>query len=486
MTLVKKYLLIIFFAISPFFLSTIDTYAATGTVTMTINKSQIVVGNTVTYTVTVKAPSNKKLGVFQYYLSYDSSKLSLTSGESSGAPVFTGSETSKTYTFKFKAKKSGTATVKFNISGGYTFDQEVLSFSSPSKSVTIITQSQLEASYSKNNNLSNLSVTGKSISPSFNKNTLTYSLEVENDITSINVSGKKEDSTASVSGFGTHQLSEGLNKIEIKVTAQNGSSKTYILNVTRKELSPIIVEVNGNSYNVVRKKELITSPNSNYKDSTVTINDEEVPSFINEITNITLVGLKDKDGNISLYIYDNDSYKPYREFTFEGMIVTEDIAPSIPFNFNEIKISIDNKEITAYQKNDNSNFYLLYATNISTGKSDFYQYDSKENSIQLFNKAPYIEMESLENKNKEYGYIIIGLGSLLAVTYLTILIRLIVGDKKENTKKNKQKNFTTVDNNLNVFNNTNKENIQDSKNNDKIVKNISYKNDKKKNKNKKK
>ena len=133
---IKKILFFFIFIVNILNFAIIPVDAATGTVTMTANKSQIVVGNTVTYTVTVKAPSNKKLGVFQYYISYDSSMLSLTSGESSGAPVFTGSESSKTYTFKFKAKKAGTATVKFNVSGGYTFDQEKLTLSSPSKRVT--------------------------------------------------------------------------------------------------------------------------------------------------------------------------------------------------------------------------------------------------------------------------------------------------------------------------------------------------------------
>lgn len=490
-----KKLLLSFTLIANFFLlSVVDVSAASGTVTMTSNRTQVVVGNTVTYTVTVKAPSNKKLGVFQYYISYDSSMLSLTSGESSGAPVFTGSESSKTYTFKFKAKKAGTATVKFNVSGGYTFDQEKLTLSSPSKSVKIITQSQLEASYSKNNYLSSLAVTGKSISPTFNKNTLTYSLEVENDITSVNVTGKVEDSRSSVVGLGTHQLSEGVNKINIKVTAQNGSTRTYVLNVTRKELAPIVVEVNGNSYNVVRKKDLITSPNSNYEDTIIKINEEEVPAFVNNVTNTTLVGLKDSDGNIELYSYLNDTYTLYREFAFSNIIVTENEITEVPDGFKETKISVDDKEITAYQKEDDKNFYLIYATNISNGITDFYQYDSKENTIQLFNFNPYNEIDELEEKNKNYEYIIIGLGSLLAITYLVILVKTIKGDKNTSKTVVKKRKIVIDDNNFkeNVDNNNDENNeiIEEKEPNieksDKIEENISYKKGKKKVKKKKK
>lgn len=486
---IKKILFFFIFVANILIFSIITVDAATGTVTMTANKSQIVVGNTVTYTVTVKAPSNKKLGVFQYYISYDSSMLSLTSGESSGAPVFTGSESSKTYTFKFKAKKAGTATVKFNVSGGYTFDQEKLTLSSPSKSVKIITQAQLEASYSKNNYLSSLAVTGKNISPTFNKNTLDYSLEVENDVTSVVIAGKVEDSKSSVTGLGTHQLAEGINKIQIKVTAQNGSTRTYTLNITRKELSPIIVDVNGNKYNVVRKSELITSPNSNFEDVIIKINEEEVPAFVNEATKTTLVGLKDSEGNIELYQYNNDVYTPYREFNFSNIIITESSILNIPKDYVKTTISIDDKEITAYRKENSTGFYLIYATNISNGISSLYQYDAHEKTIQLFNSNDHDENQELKEKNKNYEYIIIGLGSLLVVTYIVVLISMI--KRSSNTKKKKKKNnddleHLSINKEEDINNNKEKEIEQNIEKEKKIEENISRKHDGKKKKRKKK
>lgn len=488
MKCIKKILFFFILIVNIFNFSIIDVNAATGTVTMTSNKSQVVVGNTVTFTVTVKAPSNKKLGVFQYYISYDSSMLSLTSGESSGAPVFTGSESSKTYTFKFKAKKSGTATVKFNVSGGYTFDQEKLTLSSPSKSVKIITQAQLEVSYSKNNYLSSLAVTGKTISPTFNKNTLEYSLEVENDVTSVNITGQVEDSKSSVTGLGTHQLAEGINKIQVKVTAQNGSTKTYTLNITRKELAPIIVDVNGNKYNVVRKSELITSPNSNYEETIIKINEEEVPAFINEVTQTTLVGLKDAEGNIELYQYKNDSYTLYKEFSFSNIIVTESVAVNIPEEYKETVISIDDKKITAYKKDtSNNDFYLIYATNISTGISNLYQYDSIEQTIQLFNSEDLNENEELKEKNKNYEYIIIGLGFLLVITYIVVLISMIKkGSKTKTKKKIHNDKLDSFEKKIDEDINNNKEIEQNIENSDKIEENISRKKENKKKKRKKK
>ena len=76
---IKKILATFVILISIFTFSCIKADAATGTVTMTSNKSKVVVGNSVTFTVTIS--SSKPIGVFQYSLSYDSSMLNLTSGD---------------------------------------------------------------------------------------------------------------------------------------------------------------------------------------------------------------------------------------------------------------------------------------------------------------------------------------------------------------------------------------------------------------------
>lgn len=440
-----------FVSIFIFAMAIIKVDAATLNVSINSSSNKVVVGNNVTYT--VKVSSSELLGSLKYNLSYDTSKLTLVSGTLNAFPVFTGKEKSATYTFKFRAKASGTANVTFTLYEAIDWNYNNFSFNkTTSKSTTIITQAQLEASYSKNNYLSSLSVSNHSLSPAFNKNTLDYSLDVENEVTSITINGKKEDSKSSVSGTGSFPLNEGLNKFQVKVTAQNGSTRIYTVNVNRKELTPIIIDVNGASYNVVRKAEMITSPNSNYEATTIKINNEDVPAFINNITNTTLVGLKDSEGNISLYIQKDDKYTLYTEYKFEGLILTEEVIPEIPYNYKESKLTINNKEINALQKDTNSNFYLIYATNISNGETNFYQYDSKENTVQLFNSNPYNEINELNEKNKNYVYVIIGLGSLLALTYLIILIKTIKHNNNSkkivNTKTKKIKKKETDDKDL--------------------------------------
>lgn len=429
----KKKILSLVLVVVALFLFIPKANAATGTISVSSNRTQVTVGNTVTFT--VKVSTNTGMVAFQYNINYDSSLLTLTSGNASGAPTFNNSTKNLTYTFTFKAKKAGTATFKFNADGAAFDTDDEVTFASASKSVTIITQQQLQNSYSKNNYLSKLGVDGYSITPNFNKETLEYNLTVENNIRSINVTGTKEDSRSTVSGLGKHDLEEGTNKINIVVTAENGSSRTYTLNVTVKELTPIVVAVYDQELTVVRKKELLQKPSGPYDETVIKINEEEVPAFYNEITDTTLVGLKDESGNIALYIYKDGKYSIYKSFSFDSVIIIPTENKDMPKGFVKTSLTLEDQELEAYKEEDNDNFYLLNGININTGKENLYQYNKEENSLQIYNSQSIDKLskniDELEGKNKTYLYVIIGLGCLLILTYITILISSLKKGKKK-------------------------------------------------------
>lgn len=106
---------------------------------------------------------------------------------------------------------------------------KVTSESGATKTYTIkITR---EDDRSSNNYLKSLNVSSGDFK--FNKKTLNYSFSVQNEITSLNVIATPEDSKSTVSGAKTYNLKEGLNKINITVTAENKQTRTYSLQVTR-------------------------------------------------------------------------------------------------------------------------------------------------------------------------------------------------------------------------------------------------------------
>ena len=92
--------------------------------------------------------------------------------------------------------------------------------------------------------LTALTLTSGSITPTFNKGVYQYNTTVDNSVTSIGVKPVAEDSNATITVNGTQvpsgatssyiSLDEGANVINVKVTDTKGESNTYVLDVTRR------------------------------------------------------------------------------------------------------------------------------------------------------------------------------------------------------------------------------------------------------------
>ena len=95
---------------------------------------------------------------------------------------------------------------------------------------------------SPNNWLNALSVSGYSLTPTFSGGTTDYNLIVENSVGSLNISASTVSGSARISGTGTIGLQVGTNVIPIRVTAQNGSVRTYNLTVIRKDGNGSVVD----------------------------------------------------------------------------------------------------------------------------------------------------------------------------------------------------------------------------------------------------
>ncbi len=137
---------------------------------------------------------------------------------------------------------------------------------------------------SANNNLSSLSLSTGKIT--FKPSTTSYSINVEENISSITISAELDDSKASfVNGYGPRKvnLNHGNNAIQIKVKAENGTEKTYTINVNRKSPEVKEEEKEPVKSNVNVLKELYLSKGSiDFKEGTKTYK-VEVPYAISEL-----------------------------------------------------------------------------------------------------------------------------------------------------------------------------------------------------------
>ena len=416
--------------------SLIPVYAAGASVNSSSSTGKVVVGNTVSFT--FKINSSQASYSMAYSISYDSSKLSYVggSGISNGAMVLSG-EKNKTITVKFKAKSSGNPTVKIS---GQICASNCLSFSG-SKSVKIISQAEYEASKSSNNYLSSLSVEGAKLNPSFNKNTTSYTVDLPANTESIKINGSKADKRSSVSGLGKHSVEDGKNTIKISVVAENGSERVYKITANVKELDPIKVKVEDKEYTIVRKAKLLKTPNNTFSDTEIEYKDVKIPGFVNEKANLTLIGLKDKDGDINLFIYKDDEFIPYNEYSFSTLNLFIENKEIDSYKTKE-EIEINDHIINAY-KLDDTDYYYLYGINLDNGEENIYRYDSQDKTIQRYIENTKDPKAKKNNNTKTtdddvnlYKIIIISLLGFIFLTYIVILFIILIKGKKKNIKIN--------------------------------------------------
>ena len=209
---------------------------------------------------------------------------------------------------------------------------KVTSESKSTKTYTIkITR---EDDRSSNNYLKSLNVSSGDFE--FNKKTQNYSFTVQNEVTSIKVFAVAEDEKSKVSGAQTYNLKEGLNKINIVVTAENKQTRTYTLQVTR-----IVKNINKEVNNKLKSLE-ISNYQINFDPETTIYNlTIENESSLNIIPNV-------QDSTSSVVVNGNENLK-------DGSVIKL-IVTAVDGSTKEYIINISkNEEIKNDDKIDGNN-----------------------------------------------------------------------------------------------------------------------------------
>jgi len=376
-----------------------------------------------TITVTVSGSSSEAM--WHTTLSYDTSKLQYISG-SGLQHISDDFVTGITYTYTFKAVAEGTAYVKTSSSIS-DYDGEK-AFPTSNCSINIVKASENSnnnVKKSSDNSLSNLLVENVDLTPKFSKEVYEYTATVENEIDKINIIAKTNHSKASVTGKGEQELVEGENIFKIVVKAENGSTRTYTINITRKEKNPIIVKIEGIEYSLLRNLKDIEIPDM-FEETTIKVDNEEVPAF--KYKNYALVVLRDNENNINFYNYEKGKYTIFNQIISDNINFVLLEMEKVPTNYKKLTIKLNGNNIEGYKISGDSRI-LLYGLNMLTGEKNYYTYDRSEKTLQLFDVDLY-ENNISTNKNNMYCIYGLSLGTL----FLFILNILLINKNKKQKK----------------------------------------------------
>lgn len=336
-----------------------------------------------------------------------------------------------TLSYSFRALAEGTAKVSSSTAIANASGQENGYFTS---NCTINIGKKVEKS--SDNALKNLGIEGIKLTPEFNKDVLEYSATMESDNdTTINIKADPNDSKSSITGGGNQNAILGLNKLSIVVTAESGTTRTYVINLNVKEKNPITKKINGIKYTLLRKVSETEIP-SGFEKFNIKIEDKDVEAFKNDMNTILVVFI-DKNNKTYLFSYDEEKNKFEKYLFFKNsnlsLVLNKPNKTEIPYKYKKSIFLIGEQEVEGYTLSEGADFRLIYAMNMDTKEKSFYLYDLKENTFQRFyNEQVNIYIE-LMKKCKIALVIIIGLFAILSVT----LVCLFTTNHKTKKKINK-------------------------------------------------
>ena len=316
-----------------------------------------------------------------------------------------------------------------------------------------------EEKKSSNASLGSLVISAGTLSPEFSAATKDYTATVDYSCSSLAVTANPADSKASVTSVtGNDSLEVGENTVSVVVTAEDGSTSTYNIVVTRRaEDDPENADkqdnwkkfdINGTEWTMVNDIPEDVVPEG-FEHSKTVIDGLEYNTLHGTFGDITLVYLQSESGN-GLFVYDaaqNAAYEFVRINSESHFIVV--LLPKVddvPDGYNEVSLSIEGKGVvTAYQtkveKTDDQtkDFYLVYAMN-DNGESGWYTYDSVDGTYMRNElSTPTVAQEENDTTMSELvpgianKYLVLAAILVLIIIILALLLLVVIVKNKKRT-----------------------------------------------------
>lgn len=286
---------------------------------------------------------------------------------------------------------------------------------------------------SKDESLSGLTVSEGTLTPEFSNDVSEYIVELPENKTSIIIEANANDSKASVTGTGQFDISAGDNEFEITCTSEYGTSRIYKVIVKVDETPLVFTTYNNKKLGVVRNVKSVTAPEG-FTEAKVTLDGNEIPAWVNEKINKTIVYLSDEQDNKNFYLFENG--KVTSCFINKTILGKELYLIDVPEKVQSMKgmlygkILIDDIEIEGWTFEDANfkNYSIIYVMDVD-GETRYYQYEKTQKVLQLYSGAAPITQESFEKSMSNMKMITVGT-SLFGIACIVFGVFLIIKKRK--------------------------------------------------------
>lgn len=408
-----------------------------------------------TFTVTISVYDAKS---WTYAVGFEGN-VSLISGDTE--PMgFEGNNTSNTLTFK--ATSAGTARVYAN---GQVSDGEKDSPISLSTNITITNPVSAPPTGGNSSNggggssttnqtptnkddtptttvkksndasLSELTISQGTLSPEFKPETTEYSVSLAKDVTTLSISAKANDAKASVSGTGEQTVKAGVNELSVTCTAEDGTTRTYIIKASVDETPTSFIPYNDKKLGVVRDTSSLSIP-TGFEELKITLDGQEIVAWKNPLNNLIIVYMIDDANEKNFYLFDeknNQITSAYKPMALLGRnIAVIDIPVELQtkngLKFQEVEVDGVKLQGWVFEDSAFANYTLLYVMD-EQGKMVYYLHEKSENTLQLYSNQAAISQDAYDTLlNDQEGalqqrmWVIL---ALLITNVLTILLFVI-------------------------------------------------------------
>ncbi len=444
--------------------------SATASCKVTVSKSTLSVGDTLTVTVKF-TDSSSVMGAVDAKLTFNSDVLQFVSGSnsnlSSGDTVSIiafgdGDDYSVQATVKFKCIAAGKSSLSVEGSVLELVSESVTSGISASKSVTVRGDDDL----STDATLKSIIGSYGTLSPAFSPSTTSYSVTVPNDVTTYSITAAPNHSGARTSISGSKNLKVGLNTRSITVTAEDGiTTKVYTIKITR-EKGPLDNSGDTSSSEILPDETLTPSDGYNFKIGEVgySIASEWMPetllpagfhateySFgegyvaaLRSSGGMLLLYAKNEtdDGVFVIYNETSESFYRFKALEFEGesyVLTSRRRNFAVPYGFSPAEKEILG-EMTEVWVNKDGNT-LIFATS-TVGNTGFYMWDSQTGRINEYvSENPPAQAKAVAQKgwleryfdnSKALAVTVLAEAAVIVILLVTTVVFLCLYFKKRN------------------------------------------------------